>query len=183
MVVHPTSIDGCYLLALEPFVDERGFFARVFDADELSGHGMVGKVVQINVAHSVERGTIRGIHWQTDPHAEAKVVRCVEGAVFDVCVDVRPGSRTQGRWFGVELTAVNRLALYVPPGCGHVNQSLEPNTTILYTASARHFPPFEKGARWDDPILSIDWPISEGVIVSAKDRAWPDWVPGPAPIA
>jgi dTDP-4-dehydrorhamnose 3,5-epimerase len=170
-----TSIDGCMVLALEPHVDERGFFARAFDAEKLAEAGMITEVAQINMAHSRRMGTIRGIHWQRAPHAEAKFVRCVRGSVFDVCVDVRAGSATSGRWFGVELSTENNLALYVPPGCGHVNQSLAPDTTILYTVSVPYAPETEMGARWDDRAFAIDWPVTENVIVSAKDRAWPDW--------
>jgi dTDP-4-dehydrorhamnose 3,5-epimerase len=179
MEVRPTPIDGCFVVALAPVVDERGFFARAFDAEQFAAWGMVTSVAQINMAYSRERGTVRGIHWQLPPSMEAKFVRCVEGSVFDVCVDVRRDSPTRGSWFGVELSSRNNLALYVPPGCGHVNQSLEPNTTILYTASARYDPSLEAGARWDDPAFVIDWPIAEGVTLSAKDRSWPDWSLGP----
>ncbi|MCI0544480.1 MAG: dTDP-4-dehydrorhamnose 3,5-epimerase family protein [Actinobacteria bacterium] len=181
MEVSSTRVEGCHVVALEPSVDERGFFARVFDVEELASHGMVTDIAQMNMAHSSQRGTIRGVHWQTAPHTEAKLVRCIAGSVFDVCVDTRPDSPTLGVWFGIELSAENRLALYVPPGCGHVNQTLEPETTILYTASRPYVPGFEAGARWNDPMFEIEWPISDEVIVSAKDRSWPDWVPGPPP--
>lgn len=168
------EVDGCKLILLDPIGDERGFFARAFSAREFARAGMVTEIAQINIAHSKSRGTIRGIHWQVDPHAEAKVVRCINGSIFDVCVDLRPGSETWGRWVGVELTDSNRLALYVPPGCGHAYQALEPNSEVLYSTSARYEPEAERGARWDDPALGIAWPIVDSAILSEKDRAWPD---------
>jgi dTDP-4-dehydrorhamnose 3,5-epimerase len=159
---------------LEPHFDARGSFARAFSADDFAAMGLAGTVSQINLAHSRRTGTIRGIHWQSEPFGEAKLVRCVQGRIFDVCVDVREGSPTLGRWVGVELSADNGLAVYVPPGCGHAHQTLEDDTRVLYTTSAPYEPGAERGARWDDPALSIAWPVTEGVILSEKDRAWPN---------
>lgn len=169
-------VADCYVVALEPFADDRGFFARAFSTDDFAEVGLASSISQINVSRSTQSGTVRGIHWQIAPHAEAKLVRCTQGRLFDVCVDVRPGSPTRGKWVGVELTSENHLALYVPPGCGHAHQTLEPDTQILYTTSAPYAPEAERGARWDDPAFSIEWPQTEGVTLSDKDRGWPDFV-------
>lgn len=168
-------IVDCYVVALEPFEDERGFFARAFSTDEFEAHGMEPTISQVNISLSRNAGTTRGVHWQDPPHAEAKLVRCIRGSIYDVCVDVRPGSDTAGQWVGVELTADNHLALYVPPGCGHAHQTLEDDTELLYTTSAPYAPHAERGARWDDPTFGIEWPLTEGLTVSAKDQGWPDF--------
>jgi dTDP-4-dehydrorhamnose 3,5-epimerase len=175
MDFRPQSVDGCHLIALEPHVDERGSFARAFAVDEFERAGLESAISQMNLSHSRAVGTIRGIHWQSEPHTEAKFVRCIQGHVFDVCVDVRPGSPTRGRWVGVELSPENGLALYIPAGCGHAHQALEPDSKVLYTTSVPYAPQSESGARWDDPLFAIDWPISVGVVVSEKDLSWPDF--------
>lgn len=175
MEISPQTVEGCFVVGLEPQIDERGYFARAFSVDEFRDAGMVSDISQINIAVSHRAGTIRGIHWQGDPHAEAKLVRCMRGRVFDVCVDVRPDSPTRGEWVGVELTGENGLALFVPPGCGHAHQTLEPDSAIIYSVSVPYTPGSERGARWDDPSFSIAWPIRSDVVVSEKDRAWPDF--------
>jgi dTDP-4-dehydrorhamnose 3,5-epimerase len=166
-------IAGCYLVSLEPHEDDRGFFARAFDIDEFGQHGLEPNIVQMNVSQSRLPGTVRGIHWQAAPYSEAKLVRCVRGAIFDVCVDVRDGSPTRAHWVGAELTADNHHALYVPPGCGHAHQTLEPDTMIMYSVSAPYVPAAERGARWDDAVFGIDWPLREDIVISDKDLGWP----------
>lgn len=173
MEFHPQLIEGCHVVALELIADDRGFFARAFSTDELTQVGLDSHISQMNLSRSEAAGTIRGIHWQKPPYEEAKFVRCIRGRVFDVCVDLRPESFTWGQWVGVELTAENRLALYIPPGCGHAYQTLEPGTEVLYSTSAPYVPDNECGARWDDPAFDIDWPLRENVILSPKDQAWP----------
>lgn len=168
------DVAGCFAVELEPHVDERGFFARAYDVAEFEEHGLEPVIAQINIARSKEPGTIRGIHWQKAPHAEAKFVRCISGSVFDVCVDVRPESPTRGKWVGLELDADSHRALYVPAGCGHAHQTLEPDSAVTYSASVPYAPGFEDGARWDDPILAIDWPYPDDPVVSEKDANWPD---------
>jgi len=163
------------MVELEPFTDERGYFARAWCADEMAAEGLEHHIAQINMSRSVQAGMIRGLHWRPDPYPEAKFVRCIAGRIFDVCVDVRPGSQTFLRWVGVELTPDNRLALAVPAGCAHAYQALDANSEVLYTASAPFEPGVEIGARWNDPSFGIEWPISEGVIVSEKDQSWPDF--------
>lgn len=175
MEFRPQEVAGCYLVALEPYIDERGFFARAFASDEFEALALESSISQMNLSHSVAAGTIRGIHWQVEPHPEAKFVRCIQGRVFDVCVDVRSGSPTRGRWVGAELSAESGLGLYIPPGCGHAHQALEPDSRVLYSTSVPYAPESEMGARWDDPVLSIEWPLRESVIVSVKDRSWPDF--------
>lgn len=169
-------IADCYVIALEPFTDDRGFFARAFSADDFGEAGLVSHISQINVSRSTTPGTVRGIHWQEAPHEEAKLVRCTQGRLFDVCVDVRPDSDSKGQWVGVELTSENHLALYIPPGCGHGHQTLEPDTELVYTTSVPYAPKAERGARWNDPAFSIDWPQRTGVTLSAKDMSWPEFV-------
>lgn len=168
------SVVGSYLVSLEPIEDERGFFARAFSTDEFDERGMEPHIAQMNLARSVAVGTTRGIHWQLAPHSEARFVRCIRGAVFDVCVDMRPESDTYLQWVGAELTAENHMALYLPPGCGHGYQTLAPDTELLYSASAPYEPASERGARWDDPALGVTWPITDAVVLSQKDTGWPD---------
>lgn len=168
-----TEVEGCRIVALEPRGDDRGFFARVWCAGEQRGEGLEASVAQINLSHCGAAGTIRGLHWQVDPHGEAKFSRCIAGRVFDVCVDVRPGSPSFGRWAGVELTSVNRLALHVPAGCAHGYQALDDGSELLYLASTPYVPAAERGIRWDDPAFAIEWPIRSNVNVSDKDRSWP----------
>jgi dTDP-4-dehydrorhamnose 3,5-epimerase len=171
----PTEVEGCRIVELEPFTDERGYFARAWCADEMAVEGLEDHIAQINMSLSKQAGMIRGLHWRPDPHPEAKFVRCIAGRIFDVCVDVRPGSPTFLRWVGVELSPENRLALSVPAGCAHAYQALEDNSEVLYTASAPFEPGVEIGARWNDPAFGIEWPIAASVIVSEKDLNWPDF--------
>ena len=167
-----TRIRGVWLIELEPIADERGFFARTFCAREMEQHGLSPVVAQCSVSLSRKRGTVRGMHWQARPHAEAKLVRCVRGSLFDVALDVRPGSPTFGEWVSAELAAENRRALYVPECVAHGFQTLEDDTEVLYQISEFYHPESARGARWDDPAFGIRWPI-EGAVVSDRDRSWP----------
>jgi dTDP-4-dehydrorhamnose 3,5-epimerase len=172
MRFEPTAIDGCRIVHLEPRGDDRGWFARAWCADELEAASSASAIAQINNSFTVQAGTIRGLHWQSPPHAEAKFVRCIGGAVFDVCVDLRADSPTFRSWVGVELSAANRLALVVPEGCAHGYQTLVPDSEVLYASSAPYAPDAERGARYDDPALGIDWPL-DAVGMSDKDLGWP----------
>lgn len=174
MQLHATEIAGCHLVDLDLRSDARGFFARAWCVDELAGAGVEAGIVQLNDAFSNLAGTTRGLHWQEAPHGEQKFVRCIRGAVFDVCVDIRPDSPTFGRWVGAELTADNRRALIVPSGCAHGYQTLVDNTELLYASSERYAPDAERGARYDDPLFAVDWPLSAAVL-SDKDAGWPDF--------
>lgn len=179
MHFEPTPIEGAFLVDLDRRGDDRGFFARVFCAREFAAAGLAGQFVQINTSFSGRRGTLRGLHHQLPPAAEAKLVRCIQGALFDVVLDLRPASPSFRRWFGAELTAANRRMMYVPEGCAHGFLSLADGTETLYLASAFYQPDAERGIRFDDPAFAIDWPMAP-VDVSAKDRAWPDYRPASA---
>jgi dTDP-4-dehydrorhamnose 3,5-epimerase len=166
-----TELAGAFVVDLEPHRDERGFFARAFDAAEFERRGLSGAVAQVSLSHNDRRGTLRGMHFAA-PQGETKLVRCVRGAMHDVIVDVRPGSATRGRHVAVELSAGNRRALYVPEGFAHGFQTLADDTEVLYQIAQYHTPGSERGLRFDDPALGIEWPLPVTVI-SARDRAWP----------
>ena len=171
-----TPIAGVHLVRPVPVGDARGFFARLFDAAAFEAAGLVGRFVNINNSRSVARHTLRGMHMQLPPSAEAKLVRCVRGALFDVAVDTRPNSPTRGHWFGVVLSADDPAMLYVPEGCAHGFLTLEDETEAIYLSSACYDAPRERGLRWDDAAIGIVWPAAPAV-VSDKDRAWPDYDP------
>lgn len=167
----PTPLAGAQLVAMEFAEDERGGFARSFCAREFERHGLDPVVAQCNVSWNRRRGTLRGLHYQAPPHAEAKLVRCTRGAIWDVIVDVRPDSPTFRRWYAVELSALNRLALYVPAGFAHGFQTLADDSEVFYQMSAFHAPGHARGLRWDDPLLAIAWPLPDP-IVSERDRSF-----------
>lgn len=173
MRFHQTEIGGVHRIVPEPRLDERGSFARVFCVDEFAAGGLATTVVQANTSFNRRRGTLRGLHLQTPPHGECKLVRCTRGAVFDVAVDARPGSPTFGRWVGVELSAQNGAMLFVPEGVAHGYLTLEDEAEVFYQVSRAYHPDSEAGVRWDDPAIGIRWPFAPAVI-SAKDRALPD---------
>jgi len=167
-----TAVDGVVVVDLELRSDERGFFARTFDAEEFAAEGLDSAVAQCNLSGNREAGTLRGLHRQVPPHAEGKLVRCTRGAIVDVAVDVRPGSPSFGRHVMVELTADNRRALFLPPYVAHGYQTLVPDTDVLYQVSGRYAPGGEEGYRWDDPALGLSWPVAVSS-VSEKDSSWP----------
>ncbi len=171
-----TPLAGAYLIDLEKREDERGFFARVFCRDEFLAHGLVPDVVQVNNSLAVEKGTLRGMHYQLAPRAETKLVRCIQGALYDVIIDLREDSATFGRHFGAELSARNRTMMYVPKGFAHGFITLEPDTEALYLTDEFYAPDHERGIRWDDPQFGIDWPLEPSVI-SDKDRSHFDFDP------
>lgn len=172
MIFTETPLAGAYLLGQERRVDDRGFFARTFCTRELEAHGLAPHVAQANVSSNRARGTVRGMHFQKDPHGETKIVRVTRGSIFDVIVDLRPTSATRGRWFGVELTAAEGTALYVPVGFAHGFQTLEDDVEVLYLMGALYEPSAASGVRFDDPALGITWPLPP-VAVSPADRALP----------
>ncbi len=170
MIFNETQLKGAFLIELERREDERGFFARSWDVDEFQKHGLNPRLVQCNISFNKVRGTLRGMHFQVAPFAEAKLVRCTMGALYDVIIDLRDGSPTLKRWFGVELSAENRLALYVPEGFAHGFQTLADNTEVFYQMSEVFHPECARGVRWDDPAFGIIWPFSNP-IVSPGDSA------------
>lgn len=171
-----TELDlaGAYLIDLEPHLDERGFFARTFDAREFEERGLFATIAQCSTSFNASRGTLRGLHYQLAPQEEAKVVRCTAGAIFDVIVDVREGSPTYRKWCSAELTAGNLRALYIPPGMAHGFQTLADSTDVFYQMSTEYVPDAARGIRWSDPQLDIKWPIGDIVIMSSKDAALPE---------
>ena len=172
MIFAETELAGAWTIDLEPIGDDRGFFARWYCQDEFAEHGLETVDVQGNVSVNHVAGTIRGLHLQRPPAAEVKLLRCSRGAIFDVIVDCRRGSPTQWRWLGVELSAENRRALYVPQGFAHGYQALHDDTEVSYLVSERYTPGVEDGLRYDDPDLGIDWPLP-ATRISPKDEAWP----------
>ena len=172
----PTPLAGAYLIDLEKRGDERGFFARAFCRREFAEIGLETEFVQINNSLSATRGTLRGMHYQLEPAAEVKLVRCVAGALWDVILDLRPGSATVGRWFGAELSAQSRRMMYAPKGFAHGFVTLADDTEAFYLVSAFYAPDLERGVRWNDPHFGIEWPLAPAVI-SDKDRDRPDFDP------
>ncbi len=167
-----TPLAGAYVIELEPLEDERGFFARSFCQTEFRAHGLDPVIAQCNVSFNRKRGTLRGLHYQAEPHAEGKLVRCTRGAVWDVIVDLRKGSPTARQWYAAELTAENRRSLYIPAGFAHGFQTLVDDTEVLYQMSEFYHPDSARGVRWDDRTLAIRWPI-KGAVISPRDRAFP----------
>lgn len=169
MKFEQTSLKGNFLINLEKKEDDRGFFARYFCEKEFSEHGLNTKWVQINNSESKQIGTLRGLHYQREPRAEVKLVRCLKGAIWDVVVDLRNKSATYGKWFGKKLSDENRTMMYVPKGFAHGFISLEPNTEILYLVSDFYAPELESDLIWNDPNVAINWPI-QPTVISDKDR-------------
>jgi dTDP-4-dehydrorhamnose 3,5-epimerase len=175
-----TGLAGAYVVDLTPFEDERGFFARTFDAKLLEEHGMNPRVSQANMSYNRRKGTLRGMHMQVEPALETKFVRCVRGAIYDAIVDMRPDSPTYLQHFGVELTADNRRALFVPESFAHGFQTLEDETDVFYEVSQFYTPGTERGYRHDDPAFGIEWPL-EVTVISDKDATWEPVAQGVAP--
>lgn len=171
MIFQPTSLPGAYVVEVERLDDERGFFARTFCAAEFAAHGIDFEVQQSSISHNAKRATLRGMHFQSAPHEERKLVRCTAGAAFDVIVDVRPQSATYLQWFSVELSAANRRALYIPAGCAHGFLSLADDTEMAYSISIPFVAGAGRGLRWNDPKLGIGWPLRPAVI-SARDAEY-----------
>ena len=172
MIFKETKLKGAYIIEPEPIKDERGFFARCFCQKEFEKYGLNPYIAQCNVSYNEKRGTLRGMHYQVGPHAEAKVVRCTTGAIYDVIIDLRPDSATFKRWVAVELTKENLQLLYVPEGFAHGFQTLTDNAELIYYHSAFYSPEYERGLRFDDPTLAINWPLPAGAI-SPKDQSYP----------
>jgi dTDP-4-dehydrorhamnose 3,5-epimerase len=179
MIFKDTGIDGVLVIEPERHEDERGFFARTWDPDEFAERGLNPDLAQCSISFNRTRGTLRGLHYQAPPHEEAKLVRCTAGAIFDVAVDVRPGSSTFTDWFGVELSAENRLALYVPEGCAHGFLTLADDSEVHYQISQAYVPDAGRGVRWDDPAFRVRWP-GEVVVINDRDASYPDFRLEPA---
>jgi dTDP-4-dehydrorhamnose 3,5-epimerase len=169
-----TSLQDAYLIEHELLEDERGFFARSFCQQEFLQKGLNPNLVQCNLSFNKKKGTIRGMHYQLAPGAEAKCVRCIKGSIFDVIIDLRSQSSTYKKWQSFLLNEENRQILYVPEGFAHGFQTLTDNAELFYQMSSNFVPHLARGIRWDDPAFSIPWPISS-FILSEKDRSYPDF--------
>jgi dTDP-4-dehydrorhamnose 3,5-epimerase len=174
MLFTRTNVDGAFVIDLERRTDPRGSFARAWCQREFQAHGLTDRIAQVNVSANPRKGTLRGLHYQSRPHQEAKVVSCTRGAVLDVVLDLRPDSPTYLRWAAAELTAGNRRQLYIPEGCAHGFQTLADDTELLYLMSEFYAPGHACGVRYNDPAFGIAWPLPVAVISDA-DRDWPDY--------
>ena len=172
MLFEPAPLKDAWIVRQKPIGDERGYFARAFCQKEFAAHGIPSTFVQCNTSFSRDRGTLRGLHYQTDPAPETKFMRCTRGAIYDVIVDMRPDSPTYLRHFGIELTPENQTMLFVPAHFAHGFLTLEPDSQAYYLVGGFYEPSCERGVRFNDPKLAIEWPI-EPVVVSDKDRNWP----------
>jgi dTDP-4-dehydrorhamnose 3,5-epimerase len=162
------------VIDIEPIADDRGFFARTFCAEEFLELGLEPCIAQCNISHNRKKGTLRGMHYQAAPHQEAKIVRCVRGAILDVIVDLRRDSSTYRHWAAVELTAENRRAVYAPKDFAHGFQTLADESDVYYEMSARFVAEASRGIRWDDPAFGIQWPLTDPIL-SRRDGAYPDY--------
>ncbi len=178
MKAEPLALRGATLFRAEVHADERGTFRRIVDLPALAGLGLDPAVVQISQATNARRGTVRGMHWQADPHGESKTLWCTHGAVFDVLVDLRAGEPTYGRWVSVELSADDALALHVPPGIAHGYQTLADDSALTYAIGTPYVPESARSLRFDDPVVGIAWPLPV-MVASQRDREAPAWPPSP----
>jgi dTDP-4-dehydrorhamnose 3,5-epimerase len=174
MIFKETRLQGAYVIEFEPIEDERGSFGRAFCRNEYEKHGLNPRVAQCNISFNKAKHTLRGMHYQTKPHEEARLVRCTRGRIYDVILDLRPDSPSFKQWFAVELTAENRTMLYVPEGFAHGFQTLEDETEIFYQMSESYAPRHARGVRWNDPAFGIQWPAREPIL-SERDRSFPDF--------
>lgn len=182
MHIHDTPLADAKIIDVSPISDARGFFAEGFRADEFARLGLSTRFVQVSLSYNVRRGTLRGMHFQVPPFEEIKLVRCVRGAIYDVVIDLRRHSPTFKRWSGVELTADNRRAAYIPAGCAHGFQTLVDDTEVNYLVSQYYTPSHYRGVRWDDPAFGVRWPEVEPRIIHERDRTYPDFDDGAEPL-
>ena len=170
-----TKLKGAFIIEPERFEDQRGFFARSFSYKEFLDHGLKAHFVQAGISFNLKKHTVRGMHLQAPPDAQAKLVRCTRGAIYDVMIDLRPVSPTFGQWDALELTEHNRLLLYIPEGFAHGFQTLLDETEVYYQLTAAYAPASERGVRWNDPTFAIRWPAMEGITLNERDRTYPDF--------
>jgi len=181
MTFTETKIPGVLLVSADVFRDDRGSFEPAWVPEAFARRGLETQIAQGSFARTRQRGTIRGMHFQAAPFEEAKLIRAIAGAVYDVAVDLRPGSPTYCQWVGVELTPENRRMLYVPHGCAHGYQTLVDDTEVFYIVSAAYSPPHQRGVRWNDPAFGIDWPLGAPAQINERDATFPDFRPAGSP--
>jgi dTDP-4-dehydrorhamnose 3,5-epimerase len=174
MLFNKTSLKDAFLIEPEKLEDERGFFARSYCQREFEAYGLNPRVVQCNISYNEKKGTMRGMHFQVSPHEEAKLVRCTQGAIYDVIIDLRPGSLSYLKHYGVQLDFNNRLMLYIPEGFAHGFITLVDDTEVFYQMSEFYAPDTAKGFRWNDPLFEIKWPL-EPAVISKRDQNYPDF--------
>ncbi len=174
MIFTETKLPGAFVIDLERFEDERGFFAQSWSEQEFAARGLIPQLVETNISFNWKEGTLRGMHFQIAPHAQPKVVRCTAGAIYDVFIDLRSDSVTFKQWIAVELTAANHRQLYIPEGFAHGFQTLADDTEVLYQMLAPYVSESARGVRWNDPAFAIDWPPAERIII-ARDQTYPDF--------
>jgi dTDP-4-dehydrorhamnose 3,5-epimerase len=169
-----TNLQDAWLIGHDPVRDSRGYFARTFSVDEFAGRGLETSYPQHSISYNARSGTLRGMHFQRDPHSEVKLVRCAKGAIWDVIIDIRPESPTFGKWQGFHLTDENSRQLYIPKGFAHGFQTLSDDVVVNYLISQPYAPQSAAGLRHDDATFNITWPLPVSVI-SEKDTQWPDF--------
>ena len=174
MIFHQTDLEGAWLIEPDRHTDDRGFFARIYCQDEFAAHGLDSEMVQGNISYTKAAGTIRGMHYQLPPMMEAKYIRALSGTIIDVIIDLRPWSPTYLKHIGVELSAENRLGIYVPPMFAHGHQALTDDVEITYLVSRFYTPGLERGLRFNEPRFEIEWPVPV-TAVSDKDNSWDDF--------
>ena len=177
MIFTETRLKGAYIIKPEQLKDKRGFFARTWCRREFEIHGLNSRLFQCNISYNKKKGTLRGMHYQIPPSEEAKLVRCTMGSVYDVLIDIRPGSPTYKEWFSVELTADNRKMVYIPEGFCHGFITLKDHTEVFYQMSEFYAPDCARGIRWNDPAFGIVWP-EKVMLISERDRSYPDFNEG-----
>jgi dTDP-4-dehydrorhamnose 3,5-epimerase len=175
MIFGETKLPGAYVIELQRLEDERGFFSRSFCRRDFVQRGLNPDVAQCSISFSRKAGTLRGMHFQEAPYAEEKLIRCNRGALYDVIVDLRRESPTFTQWIALELTEDNGRMLYIPKGCAHGFQTLVDNTEVFYQMSEYYHPESALGVRWNDPAFEILWPAQGQMIISERDRNWPDY--------
>ena len=174
MIFTETKLKGAFIIDLERFIDERGFFARSWCQREFEEHGLNPRLAQCNISYNISKGTLRGMHYQVSPCEEAKLVRCTMGAIFDVIVDLRPESPTLKSYFADIITAENRKMFYIPEGFAHGFLTLQDDTEVQYQMSGFYSPDHARGVRWNDPAFGIQWP-AEVKVISDRDKYYPDF--------
>jgi len=174
MIFKETNLQGSFVIEPEMLTDERGAFARIFCQKEFENHGLNPNIFQCSISLNKKKFTLRGMHFQKSTHAEAKLVRCSRGLIYDVIVDLRPDSPTYMGWTSIEISLENKRMVYVPEGFAHGFQTLEDNTEVIYQMSQFYSPGHSGGFRWDDPSFNIEWP-TEPIVISPKDQIFPDF--------
>lgn len=174
MKFHETKLPGVFEIQLEPKSDERGYFARTWCRTEFETHGLSSTIAQCNTSFNLKKGTLRGMHFQQEPNAEIKLVRCARGSIFDVVIDLRPNSPVFKKWISLVLSPTSQNMIYIPEGCAHGFLTMEDNTEVFYQMSEFYSAESARGVRWDDPTFKIQWP-QEVVVISERDRTYPNF--------